>query len=133
MSTIFDKIGVPTDIFNYVRDFNDPKNSSGILPAHPGVKTYCIYGTNVPTNHILDYCGKNFPDEMPKMVTVPGDGTVSHPSLSLCRNWNLQKDEIKEIPSASHNDVLQGDKGINAVIEILQNRQRDNFQKLKFW
>ena len=114
------RIGVSTDLYDYVWDSNNHR--SKVLPSFPGVKTYCIYGTKVATNHILDYRRTKFPNEQPKMMTIDGDGTVAHQSLTLCHKWNLGPDGIIEVPSASHNEVLQGTKGINAVLQILMSR-----------
>ena len=111
------QLNVSTALYEYVQDSNKLKGS--ILPPFPGVKTYCIYGTSVETVHTLDFRGKKFPDEQPSLINVAGDGTVAHPSLSLCHNWNLGPEGIIEIPNASHTGVLQGTKGINAVIQIL--------------
>lgn len=116
------QIGVPTDIYEYVMDSNVPGGKFSSLPPHPGVDTYCLYGTQVATNQVLDYRGKNFPDDQPTMVTIGGDGTVPHKSLSLCGHWNPQSNKIQEIAKASHNDVLQGADGIAAVTKILLSR-----------
>ena len=116
---MFSQIGVSNDLYDYAWSSNYFGNP--VLPPHPGVKTFCIYGTQVATNHILDFRGKKFPDEQPEMITRNGDGTVAYESLSLCQKWNLGPGGVIEIPSASHNDVLQGSKGVNAVINILQN------------
>ena len=54
------------------------------------------------------------------MITVDGDGTVADQSLSLCRKWEVQRNQVIEIPNASHMDMLQGSEAIAAVLKILQ-------------
>jgi len=102
-------------IYQYVREANDPPS---VMPRHPGVLTYCIYGTGVVTTDELHFEGKNFPDEQPTVKVTNGDGTVVYASLSACRNWQ-HLTEFKELPNVDHGAILKGNKGIQAVIDIL--------------
>ncbi|CAK8678186.1 unnamed protein product [Clavelina lepadiformis] len=122
VADLLQELGLSTDIYHYVRDANDPKNTSSVLPPHPEVTTYCMYGTELATDNVYDYRAKTFPDVQPIISTVPGDGTVSHESLSSCKEWGSSKTVEMQFPSASHTDMLKGKDPINAVLKILLQR-----------
>jgi len=103
------------DIYRYVRGANLPAK---ILPPHPGVKTYCVYGTEIDTEEQLHFEGKNFPDEKPKLNKVNGDGTAAYESLSACNGW-LGSVQVIELPGINHQGALKSKKGIQTVVDIL--------------
>ena len=103
------------DIYRYVRGANLPAK---ILPPHPRVKTYCVYGTEIDTEEQLHFEGKNFPDEKPKLNKVNGDGTAAYESLSACKGW-LGSVQVIELPGINHQGAIKSKKGIQTVVDIL--------------
>eukprot|EP00937_MAST-01D_sp_MAST-1D-sp2_P001008 g1008.t1 len=62
------------------------RGTAAVVP--PGVKTFCWYGTEVPTTDLLSFNSSDLSDYGAlTMVQGSGDGTVQHASLRLCEDW----------------------------------------------
>ncbi|XP_066927117.1 lysosomal phospholipase A and acyltransferase-like [Clytia hemisphaerica] len=111
---------------NLFQDLRDPISSKVLksVPKSwndtaPGIKVYCVHGTDVPTSEVLTY-GDNFPDATPTITTGDGDGTVNHRSLEACKRWNGNSDvTYKTIKGASHNGILGDPKLLDFMKEAL--------------
>ena len=100
-------LGIDTSLYHYVIDQNNQS-------ASPGVKSVCMFGTNVDTDETLVFKKGQFPDEQPEGVKVNGDGTVSRKSASLCRAWATK---VVELPGVTHSGILSSNEGIDAVLK----------------
>ncbi|KAF6251524.1 Lecithin:cholesterol acyltransferase-domain-containing protein [Scenedesmus sp. NREL 46B-D3] len=91
----------------------------------PGVETYCVYGTNVPTPMTLLY-GADIAYRQPmqrpyEILTGPGDGSISLKSLRLC-SLIAPKEHLVEIsnPAVDHAGVFNQDAGLAVLMGVLE-------------
>lgn len=60
----------------------------------PGVRMWCMYGTNVSTVNGVNYkvSGRQMAESFsPELIYGNGDGTVHHASLAVCDDWTEKK------------------------------------------
>ncbi|OAF65345.1 hypothetical protein A3Q56_06945, partial [Intoshia linei] len=83
----------------------------------PGIETHCLYGTGVNTKAFMDYRGKNFPDQAPKIRFGNGDGTVNDVSLSYCQGWN--NTFVESFKGVNHRKLLENTGVINYISRLI--------------
>ncbi|XP_065177783.1 phospholipase A2 group XV-like [Sycon ciliatum] len=89
-----------------------------MIHGPPGVRMYCIYGTNVDTAWGYKYSAldRSAPE---KKIIGDGDGTVPLPSLEYCKNWVGKQPQpvvLKTFPNVNHVAAIM-DKGIFQYIQ----------------
>jgi hypothetical protein len=86
----------------------------------PGVRTYCFYGTGVPTPATLRYTSEDVYDPAAlSYAEVDGDGAVTIDSLNVCDTWAEQDPElytVVRLTNATHVGTVQrADKYVRAI------------------
>ena len=93
---------------------------------HPGVDTYCLYGSEKPTPETLVYGEGEFPDAQPEILMGDGDGTVNLRSLEYCLRWKDPENKkifyAEELPNTAHHRILDH-KRILDVLEMISDRR----------
>ncbi|XP_067409024.1 phosphatidylcholine-sterol acyltransferase isoform X2 [Emydura macquarii macquarii] len=111
--------------------WNNTKDLLKGLPS-PGVETFCLYGTGLPTVETYIY-DENFPYEDPvDMIYGDGDGTVSTRSLELCRQWQTQQQQrvhVKELPGEDHLNMVFSNQTLSYINEILLGSRQASAEK----
>ena len=82
----------------------DPILEKRLSLRAPGVKVFCIYGTNVSTPWGYEYSAFDGSDPT-KTVLGDGDGTVPLHSLELCSDWSEQQTQtvrVETFPGVEH-------------------------------
>nr|XP_048672842.1 phosphatidylcholine-sterol acyltransferase isoform X3 [Caretta caretta] len=101
--------------------WNDTKDLLKGLPP-PGVETYCLYGTGLPTVETYIY-DERFPYEDPvDVVYGDGDDTVSTRSMKLCDRWDKQQKQrvhVVELPGVDHLSMVFNNQTLSYINEIL--------------
>ncbi|CAK8678190.1 unnamed protein product [Clavelina lepadiformis] len=114
---LVEKLQMSPDMYHYVLDTN-AKWRRGVMPPHPGVTTFCLYGAEITTGHALYYSGHDLIHDQPILSNTIGDGSVGHLSLSACREWDL-KDRQIELKGIGHVQMIQHKKAIDLITKIL--------------
>ncbi|KAM3919891.1 phosphatidylcholine-sterol acyltransferase isoform 1-T2 [Leptodactylus fuscus] len=102
--------------------WEDTKGLVEGLPP-PGVDTYCIYGTGLPTPETYVY-GEGFPNEPAiDIIYSDGDDTVHKRSMELCKRWvdqQSEKVEVIELHGMHHLSMVFSNQTLNVINDILQ-------------
>jgi len=113
---LFDDIGYP--LAKKIRQ----KTPRSWDEKHPGINTFCFYGSNVKTATMLTYRPGYFPDYYPDIEYGNGDGTVPLRSLKACEEWKTD-DTVsfasKVFPGAEHNNILGDARLIRSIMQVL--------------
>ncbi|KAK2183869.1 hypothetical protein NP493_293g01023 [Ridgeia piscesae] len=94
---------------------------------HPGVDTYCLYGSGIPTPEMLVYGEGEFPDMQPETKMGDGDGTVNLRSLRYCRRWHDGHNSktvfySEELPNTGHHRILDHKRILDVMQMIFERR-----------
>ncbi|CAK5008111.1 unnamed protein product [Meloidogyne enterolobii] len=99
--------------------------SPSLIIDPPGVKVYCIYGSEVKTpEQYIWYHNWLFPDYQPYISYGNGDGTVNLRSLSVCKQWSSDNNSgyqvnITVLDGADHMGILNDDRTIELIKNII--------------
>ncbi|CAH8573336.1 unnamed protein product [Schistosoma turkestanicum] len=83
---------------------------------------YCIHGANLSTTDKMVYSPPSFfhsafPDQVPRLITGNGDGTVSLRSLEVCKRWPGIKYFM--LPGAEHVNIMGDPRFIDIIRQIV--------------
>jgi len=87
----------------------------------PMVPTYCLYGTDQPTELYYDYRGEGYDADPVIYYTNAGDGTVPLQSLQECVTWQNDQPNvvIQEFDESDHTSILEDQNLINYILNIV--------------
>jgi len=87
----------------------------------PMVPTYCLYGTDQPTELYYDYSDGDYNSDPVIYYTNEGDGTVPLRSLKECVSWqnDQQNVVIQEFDESDHTSILEDQNVINYILNII--------------
>lgn len=89
------------------------------------MRTYCLFGHNIPTEIRYTYPDGDFDKDPVMDLSDMGDGTVPSYSLELCTNWPTQQSQPvawKQYDGLTHVSILSADEVITEVLSIVTNR-----------
>ncbi|XP_043937164.1 phosphatidylcholine-sterol acyltransferase isoform X2 [Protopterus annectens] len=108
--------------------WEDNKDFLNKLPP-PGVETYCLYGTGIPTEETYIY-SMDFPSKDPSdAVYADGDGTVNTRSLALCKLWQGKQKQavhIQELKGIEHLDMVYHNTTLDYIKNVLLRDYKDS-------
>ncbi|KAK3761141.1 hypothetical protein RRG08_022545 [Elysia crispata] len=87
----------------------------------PGVRMYCVHGSDLPTPGTLVFGPGEFPDTFPKNIPDNGDGTVNMRSLLACTDWKgKQKYPVDHtvLPKAEHMEIVADLRARKYVVQV---------------
>jgi len=89
----------------------------------PTVPTYCLYGTNNPTEFFYHYPTNDF-DSDPTIIDTSdlGDGTVPLRSLKECSTWESQQTQpvtVQEFDMRDHTSIIEDEDVVNYILNIV--------------
>nr|WNS50070.1 group XV phospholipase A2-like protein [Halisarca dujardinii] len=90
----------------------------GVIKGYPnpGVPTFCIYGTNVPTPEQLVYNKSgDLLNAIPKIIHGNGDGSVNKESLEICHRWAKKVTVINKV---NHSDIVRSSQVMHEILRI---------------
>lgn len=117
-ATELDRLLHEVDLHTTADIYNATRRYQTFQP--PGVRTYCFYGTGVPTPQTLRYSSEDVYDPAAlDYEEVDGDGAVTLSSLNICDSWaelDPQLYTVVRLTNATHVGTIQrADKYIRAI------------------
>jgi len=94
----------------------DEVRPHNVVMQSPGVKTHCLYGTDVKTEAAYKYPAGSWPDKQPDKVYGVGDGTVNRRSLTACQGWATG---FHEFPNVGHTEMLTNADVFSMIKQIV--------------
>lgn len=87
----------------------------------PGVDTYCVHGSDIPTAAQFKWKPTYFPDYQPIQIDEMGDGTVNRRSLEVCTKFKRLKDHriFPGLKYGEHMQILLNPELIEYVKDII--------------